>query len=363
MTQSAKTEVQRLRKKTPFLVLQEPKVGIIPDSLFPVNPVRSRPTSSTNLKSRIILSCSFKQPFSRADGMLTITQGGTALLWDVERMKRYERFSVTRGGVMAASVNMGGSLMISGGLGCNVDVFSIGHDLTDKLYGEDMGSTLPLYNDEYEFTIEGRPPSFRTMFCSHSGPVSALSFCEESKAFSFGHDGNALGLDLTTGLVYNRVDYVSPINTGSSVPDRPFSYVLGLRSGRVFLGDTRDRRPGVEVTKTSPLEKIKVLDDGYTMAIANNEEIDLIDLRSFGSFNSFTSGDGAISSIDVSPSGRVILCGTEYGIVKTLDVLREEWSPRPIVKRNDRISGVHLCGNKVCVASWDGNLSTYKIKN
>lgn len=363
MTQGAKSEVLRLRKKTPFLTLQDPSVEVNPSLLPPPNAIKSKPSFSTNLKSRIIVTCSYKQPFSRAEGMVTITQGGTALLWDVERMKKYERFSVTRGGVMTAAVNKSGSLLISGGLGCNIDVFSIGHDLTDKLYGEHIASTLPLYDDEYEFSVEGRPSSFRTMFCSHSKPVSALAFCEDSKAFSFGRDGNALAFDVVAGVVYNRVDYVSPINTGTAVPNRPFNYVLGLRSGRVFVGDTREKRPGVNVMKSSSLEKIAVLEDGNTMVVANNEEVDLVDLRSFGSYNTFTSKDGPISSIDVSPSGRMLICGTDYGSVNTLDILREEWGSKPIVKRHDRISGVHLCGNKICVASWDGNLSTYKIKN
>lgn len=346
--------LEELRSEFPTNSLSRMKQRLI--AYPPVVKFRPHKAMRATVKHRIVEMVGYDQS-EGYPGLATVSQGGTVVLWDASTGLKYESVSVGKGCTMAVGVNSNGTVLATGGLSCSIEVYSVGNQLREML-GSDV--SLRLSSEKFDAargTVTRRAPQYRFSLSGHNAAVSSLKFLDTTSIISGGQDSSIHIWDILTADSKCSMQESAPIS-GLDTFDQ-HTFVSVAQDGSIKIWDVREDISQVQkMSSTMPLTGVKFSPEGKSILVSLRNGLQLFDMRSSGVLENYTYRGGAITSLDMSRSGRLGVIGSDTGAVVALDLGQNRWFP-PIDKRKDRISRALILQDAVYSSSWDGTLRGY----
>lgn len=308
------------------------------------------------VKHRIVEMVGYEQ-IGGFPGLATVSQGGTVILWDASTGLKYESLSVGKGCTMALGVNFNGTVLATGGLSCSIEVYSVGNQLREMV-GSNV--TLQLNCEKFDAaknSVTGRAPQYRFSLSGHDAAVSSLEFLDATSIISGGQDCSIHIWDILTADSKHSMQESAPIS-GLDTFDR-HTFVSAAQDGSIKVWDTREETSQVQkMSSTMAPTGVKFCPEGKSILVSLRNGLQLFDMRTSSVLENYTFRGGAITSLDLSRSGRLAVVGSDTGAVVALDLGQNRWFP-PIDQRKDRISRAVILQDAVYSSSWDGTLRGY----
>lgn len=308
-------------------------------------------------KQKIMTMCTFHQGSGRNPCIATTTQDGTVICWDASGQK-FEMMRVGKGNLMSINANKSGNVLATGGLNCMVELYSVGEELR-FLCGDDQPA--------FQFPAQtvgsippGQPHQFRMALGETNGAVSGLEFLTDNTLAAVSQNGKLLVYDIQSRVPIISHLYPAPINCISSINE--FVFCTAAQDGCLKVWDTRQKHldEAVKVSDTwLPISGIKLMPESNSVLLSELNRLHLLDLRAGVTVEKYETTSGIMNAFDVSPSGRVAICGLDSGILYSLDLLANKRIAQ-LDHRKDQVSGISIIDDKVFCSSWDGVLSGYK---
>lgn len=280
----------------------------------------------------------------------SISQKGTVVFRDLATGRKYDAFDVRKGAVNHVDLSPDGSIMVGGGLGCVVELYTPGEEFRRRLGVKATDPFLETERDPY-------CAQHRTRYADHQSAITAVRFTTNRRLVTGGENGGVLLWDL-------KEDY--PIGTWyggrllTSLDARSKLIVTASTLGHTTVIDPLTKKGHVMSLKGRS-QIVKFMPSGYCVVSVSDEGVTLWDLRSRSAIQRYSLLPGNfVSAFALSESGRLGVIGTEKGKLVPLDMVYGS-TVSSLQGHMGPVTGLGIVGSYVVSSGFDGIVKTFVL--
>lgn len=290
--------------------------------------------------------------------LISAAQDGIILVWDAYTTAKCEAIPLENTWVLACAVSPSNNLLATGGLDNVCTVTPLQEDSIS--HGGDKPS-------KRKSQIRPRMPLCKLK--GHRGYISQIEFVDENSVITGSTDMTMSYWDVERGEpIQDYGDHLGDINDLSvSCKDNRNIIATASADNTVKIWDLRtkpSRSQQTFITETE-LNTVDYFPGGYSVAVGGDDgTVKMFDTRSdclIGTYGEADSLNSPVSSIQFSPSGRLLVTGFKDGSFGQWDILKNTWLPHSPGHSGD-ITSIQVSndGHRIYTSSWDSTLRAWE---